>query len=577
MQDDGAGQAGGRTAGEGESLPSSGAPSGAPSGADLIFSGGGVFAPRPEGGGPAATHVAVTAGRIVAVGDSDVLGLETSRTRRVDLAGGLLVPGFQDAHLHPVQGGRERLTCDLSDLETERDYVEAVGSYASRRTDLPWVTGGGWMLSAFPGGLPRRESLDAVVPDRPVMLLNRDHHGAWVNSVALRLAGVTAATPDPSDGRVERDPDGSPTGMLHEGAMDLVGGLAPQPSEADQVEALLEAQGHLHSFGVTAWQDAILGSYANITDACSAYAACVADGSLTARVVGALWWDRARGTEQIPELVDRRALWTRGRFNPTSVKIMQDGIVENCTAGMLTPYLDGAGRATGNTGLSMVEPAALREAVAQLDTLGFQVHVHAIGDRAVREALDAFEAARTSNGASDNRHHIAHIQVIHPDDVERFAALGVTGNMQALWATHDDQMVELTLPFIDAGLADTQYPFGSLSRAGVRLAAGSDWPVSSPNPLWAIHVAVNRQLPAEAGQVREPLGLREAIDVETALRAYTAGSAYVNHLDDTGTIRVGALADLAVLDTNILTCDPGAIGSTTVVSTYVEGEQVFVA
>jgi predicted amidohydrolase YtcJ len=222
-----------------------------------------------------------------------------------------------------------------------------------------------------------------------------------------------------------------------------------------------------------------------------------------------------------------------------------------------------------------VEPEALKRHVTALDAQGFQVHVHAIGDRAVREALDAFEAARFANGRGDQRHHIAHIQVIHPDDIGRFAELGVTANMQPLWATHEEQMDDLTLPFLGAERAGWQYPFASLVRAGVRLAAGSDWPVTSPNPLWGIHVAVNRQLPSAAGEVREPFLPAEALDVETALHAYTAGSAYVNHLDNTGAIRVGAFADLAILDTDIRSCPASEIGQATVLATYVEGVEVF--
>ncbi len=539
--------------------------------ADIVFSGGSIY---PVSEAPA-THVAVEDGRISAVGGADVMDLAGGATRRVDLGGGLLVPGFQDAHVHPVQGGRERLSCDLSQLDSEPAYLAAIAAYAGPRPDLPWVTGGGWMLSAFPGGLPHRKTLDRVVPDRPVMLLNRDHHGAWVNTAALTLAGVSSATPDPPDGRIERAADGSPTGMLHEGAMDLVGGLVPEPTIGEQVAALLEAQSYLHSLGVTGWQDAILGSYANITDASPAYAYCDSDGSLSARVVGALWWDRARGAEQIPELVDRRETWARSRFRPTSVKIMQDGIVENFTAGMLGPYLDSSGRTTHNAGLSMVEPAALRSHVADLDALGFQVHVHAIGDRAVREALDAFAVARSRNGRNDNRHHIAHIQVIHPDDIGRFADLQVAANMQPLWATHEEQMDELTLPFLDGDRAGWQYPFAALERADAHLAAGSDWPVTSPNPLWGIHVAVNRTLPPAAGEVRDPFLATQALDVGAALRAYTAGSAFVNHLDDCGVIRVGAVADFAVLDTDILTGPPEAISDAAVVATYVDGVEVF--
>jgi predicted amidohydrolase YtcJ len=298
-------------------------------------------------------------------------------------------------------------------------------------------------------------------------------------------------------------------------------------------------------------------------------------GRLSARVVGALWWTRTRGAEQIAELVDRRERLSLPGFSATSVKIMQDGVAENFTAGMTSPYLDACGHETSNRGLSMVDAAELRGYVTELDRLGFQVHVHAIGDRAVREALDAFEAARAANGPSDNRHHIAHIQLIHPDDVARFAVLGVAANMQPLWATHEAQMDELTIPFIGAERAAWQYPFGALAASGATLVAGSDWPVSSPNPLWGIHVAVNRSLPGPDGTPREPFLPHQALDVRTALTAYTAGSAYVNHLDDTGRIAPGAVADLAVLDRDIIAGPPDEVCAATVQATYVGGVAVY--
>jgi predicted amidohydrolase YtcJ len=223
----------------------------------------------------------------------------------------------------------------------------------------------------------------------------------------------------------------------------------------------------------------------------------------------------------------------------------------------------------------MVAADALREHVTELDRLGFQVHIHAIGDRAVREALDAFEAARAQNGAHDRRHHIAHIQVIHPDDVARFGELGVVANMQPLWACLEDQMEQLTIPFLGPERTTWQYPFAALARAGARLCAGSDWPVSSPNPLWAIHVAVNRQAASGMGDVREPFLPEQAIDVETALSAYTEGSAFVNRLDDTGRIDVGMAADLAVLDRDIVAGPPDEIGDALVDATYVDGKRVF--
>jgi predicted amidohydrolase YtcJ len=544
---------------------------------DVVFAGGQIFG--ADGRPPYDGAVAVRAGRIAAAGDADdIRTLAGPKTRVVDLAGGMLIPGFTDAHAHPVQGGLEATRCDLSELGDDRTaYLDAIRSYADAHPEADWITGGGWGMPAFEGGTPRAADLDALVPDRPVFLPNRDHHGAWVNSRALALAGVDATTPDPADGRIERDRDGRPTGTLHEGAMDLVGRLLPEPTYDDWMTALLDAQQCLHSLGITGWQDAIVGEYANITDIGDVYLDAARAGRLTARVTGALWWDRGRGAEQIPDLLARRDRWRAGRFRITSVKIMQDGVAENFTAGMLEPYLDGRGRHTDNAGLSFVDPTALKEYVSSLDSEGFQVHVHAIGDRAVREALDAFAAARTNGDAADGRrHHIAHIQVIHPDDVPRFGALGVTATMQPLWAAHEPQMDNLTLPFLGEPRSTWQYPFAALGAAGARLAAGSDWPVSSPDPLAGIHVAVNRRLPEDGAEV--PVFLPEQrLDLATALTAYTAGSAYVTHLDEGGVIAPGRLADLAVLDRDPFAGPPEQIATTRVVATYVEGEPVYEA
>ena len=238
--------------------------------------------------------------------------------------------------------------------------------------------------------------LDALVPDRPVFLINRDHHGAWVNSRALELAGVDANTPDPVDGRIERDHDGHPTGMLQEGAMALVSKLLPATTEADLLAGLLRAQALLHSLGITAWQDAIIGTKAGVGDVALAYAAATGTDRLTGRVVGALWWQRDKGLEQLDELLEARDRLSIKGFQATSVKIMQDGVAENHTAAMLSPYLRGCSCGAGgdHDGISFVDPVALRDYVTVLDHHGFQVHFHALGDRAVREALDAVEAAR---------------------------------------------------------------------------------------------------------------------------------------------------------------------------------------
>ncbi|WP_328675823.1 amidohydrolase [Streptomyces sp. NBC_00343] len=538
--------------------------------ADLLFTNGPVLTPE----GRTATAVAVTGDRITAVGHAEVHDLAGPRTQVVDLAGRLLLPGFQDAHVHPVPAGLELTQCDLTRAKTAEDTIAAVRAYADAHPEREWITGGGWSMEAFEGGTPTKELLDSVVPDRPVYLPNRDHHGAWVNSRALQLAGITRDMPDPVDGRIERDASGEPAGTLQEGAMQLVGRLTPPATQADRLAALLHAQRHLHALGITAWQDALVGEFLGMDDPSDAYLAAAREGSLTARVVGALWWDRERGAEQIPELVDRRTALSHGRFSASSVKLMLDGVAETGTAALLDPYLDKCGCATANRGTSFIDPEQLPKYVTELDALGFQCHFHALGDRAVRDALDAVEAARAVNGPSDTRPHLAHLQVVHPDDVARFVRLGAVANIQPLWAAHEPQMDELTIPFLGPQRALWQYPFGALLRSGATLAAGSDWPVSSPDPLQGIHVAVNRVEPGGTGPVFLP---GERLDLAAAITAYTAGSAYANHLDETGRIAEGALADLVVLDRDPFAAPPEEIGESQVALTYVGGTEVYAA
>ncbi|MGW2201674.1 amidohydrolase [Streptomyces sp. NPDC001774] len=541
--------------------------------ADLVFTQGPVHTGDPAR--TRASSLAVTGERITAVGHDEVRQLIGPDTEVVDLRGKLLLPGFQDAHVHAVFAGTELAECDLTGTVGVEDYLTRIREFAEAHPDRPWITGGGWSMESFEGGLPTRQLLDSVVPDRPVYLVNRDHHGAWANTRALEHAGLTRETPDPADGRIEREPDGTPSGTLQEGATGLVSRLVPPSSAADRLTGLLRAQKLLHSLGITGWQDAMLGMYGGHPDPSDAYLAAARAGTLTARVTGALWWDRERGDEQIDDLVTRRKELTYGRFRAGSVKIMQDGVAENFTAAMTTPYLDGCGCATANSGLSFVDPVALRSYVTRLDALDFQVHFHALGDRAVREALDAVEAAVEANGRRGNRHHLAHLQVVHPDDLDRFARLGAIANIQPLWAAHEPQMDELTIPFLGPERTSWQYPFGSLLRAGATLAAGSDWPVSSPDPIAGIHVAVNRK---EPGTSDERIFLPEQrLDLASAVAAYTAGSAHVNGLDETGTLLPGNLADLVVLDRDIFTAPPEEIAEARVLSTYVGGTPVHTA
>ena len=515
------------------------------------------------------TDVLVEGGRIVAVEG----GLRASSTagsttpQVVDVP--FVSPGFTDAHVHPIQGGLERLRCDLSGESTREGYLATIKAYADAHPDAEWILGGGWAMPAFPGGTPTAADLDAVTGGRPAYLPNSAHHGAWVKSRALEIAGVAEHTPDPPDGRIERDRDGRPAGILHEGATSLVSRFVPRATGEDYYAALLAGQSYLHSVGVTSWQDAIVGAYSGMDDPASTYEAAAASGDLVSHVVGALWWERRLGVEQVADLVGRRAQMTGGRFRATTVKIMQDGVAENGTAAMLAPYLDRCGHATDNRGHSFLTAEAIREAVCALDAAGFQVHVHAIGDRGVREALDAFEG--TDPG---RRHQIAHLQLVHPEDVPRFGRLGVAANMQMLWACLDDQMVDLTIPFLGPERTRWQYPFGDLHRAGARLVAGSDWPVSTPDPLEAIEVGVTRR---EVGGEREAFLPEQALPREAAWAAYTSGSAWANGRGPgdeatAGVLQPGAVADLVALDR-----DPFVEPDARVVATWIDGRPVFEA
>jgi predicted amidohydrolase YtcJ len=535
--------------------------------ADLVLTGGRIF--TADAAKTWAQALAVREERIVAIGgDRDVRHLVGPSTRVIELRGRTVTPGFGDSHVHPPSAGVERLQCDLNEVRGLDAYLEVVAAYAAAHPEAEWIEGGGWSLADFPGGVPRKEDLDRIVPDRPVFLPNRDGHDAWVNTEALVRAGIWKGTDDPPAGRIARDADGNPAGTLHEGAMKLVGDLIPKPP-ADLVRrAILESQRYLHSLGITNWQDAWV-----LPDVEAIYRSLGESGELTARVVGAMWWERSVGLEQIEGFVERRAKGPAGRYSPTSIKLMCDGIIENQTASMVEPYFLPDGTPTQNRGMDFIDPGVLREAVVRLDALGFQPHFHALGDRAVRQALDAVQAAREANGWSDTRPHLAHIQVIHPDDLPRFRRLGALANAQALWAVLEAQMSELTLPVLGPDVSARQYPFRSLRAHGATLVMGSDWSVSTPDPFAQMEVAVNRQTPEQRGSdvVFIP---EERIELVDALTAFTAGSAHAQHLDEAGVLAVGRLADLAILDRDLFDPGAGPIGATRVLATFVGGVAV---
>jgi len=547
--------------------------------ADRIFTNAAVF--QATGADPADT-VAVHDGVIVGVGrgvDRDMIG---KRTEITDLRGASLLPGFVDAHAHPVAAGMSALRCDLSRLPHDRDtYLAAIADYAASHPGEAVVAGAGWYGDAFADGFPTRHDIDSVVSDRPVIMTSHDYHGAWVNSRALELAGISSRTADPSGGRIIREHSGEPSGMLMDRGGDAVNDLIPAVTPEFMRRALLEAQRRLHSVGVTGWQDAAVGAeFFGLKDNFATYVDADEAGELTARVVGALWWEAERGVEQVDDLCARRKLTGHARFTASMVKVMQDGICENCTAAMLAPYRAVAGHDTAS-GQSFIEPEDLREVTNLLAGERFGIHMHAVGDRAVRECLDALEHTVTQHPEFDGRHQIAHLDVVDPNDIPRFGQLGVIANIQALWARRDKEIVERKLPVLGPERERWHFPFASIQRHGGTLAMGSDWPVTDPNPLWAIHTAVHRtgtRADPHAigdGVFDTPLQAEEAITLQSAIHAYTAGSAYANGQDRTGRIAEGMLADLVVLDQDVFAADD--IGTVLPVQTIVGGNTVYQA
>jgi predicted amidohydrolase YtcJ len=552
------------------------------SGADLLLVNGRVFRafgprdPLPNGSdlGPrpvdGPTAVAIGGGRIVWVGGDD--GLREWRgpgTEVIDARGGLITAGFDDAHVHVVDGAREQDDVDLFQLGTVEAIGDAIAGHAAARPDAAWVMGHGWMYVPFPGGLPTRQQLDAVVPDRPALMRCYDGHTGWVNTAALRLAGIDGDTPDPRDGIIVRDTDtGEATGALKEAAQDLVLKLIPEPSAADTLVAMRAAFARMHAAGITAIQEA-----------------WVEPGEL------ALW--RALRDADDLRLRTRLALpmrptqsvyeWTRtlaryesliadlrgGPWLDTGIlKAFADGVVEARTASMLTPY-----EGDTSTGLPEWEPDQLDPFVAEADSRGWQLEIHAIGDRAIRTVLDAYERAAADNPARDRRHRVEHVETIDSTDIPRFAKLGVVASMQPYHADPSPNQIEVWAGNIGPERAARAWCWASIRRAGGVVALGSDWPVVPFDPMIALNSAVNRQ--TKEGQPPGGWLPSEKLSLPEALAAYGHGSAFAAHADGArGTLRPGALADVVVLDRDILDHGPSSIIDTKVAITVVGGHVV---
>ncbi len=512
-----------------------------------------------------AEAVAVVDGKIAFVGTSaQSEAWVRPGTRRVDLQGRMVLPGFQDSHVHLISGGMVEPACDLASAKTRAELEQQVRTCAA--TPGPWVVGRGWELPLFPAAHPKKELLDALVPDRPALFSAADGHSAWVNSRALAIAGITRQTSDPPNGRIERDPtSGEPTGTLREAATELVRAQIPAASAADYVRGLRRGMAEANRLGITSIQEA------NADEArLRAYAELDRANALTLRVVAALRTDPMRDEAQVSDMVRLRGAYAGARLRPIAAKIFADGVIESHTAALLEPYLD----APRERGLANFEPQALQRLVGRLDKQGFQVHTHAIGDRAIRITLDAYQAARRANRRRDARHQVAHLQLIDPADVPRFRQLDVIANFQALWAQADEYITELTEPKLGERRSRWLYPIGSVAKSGARVAGGSDWPVSSLDPLSAIELGVTRRPVGDSN--RQAWLPEQRVDLATMIAAYTSVGAYANRQErTTGSIEVGKAADLVVLERDLFALSPDQIHSARVLWTLLDGVEVY--
>lgn len=536
--------------------------------ADLVIRNARIYTQNPAQ--PEASSIAILDGAIIAVGDDAATALFVAdSTRVIDAEQGMLLPGFHDAHVHPLSSGEALLGCSLSDAASEEAILEVLQGCAASDED-GWLVGLDFNLGLFPNGNPHKASLDALFPERPVYLAAADGHSAWVNSSALALAGITADTPNPPQGVIERDrTSGEATGTLRETAQTLVSQLLPETIQEEDLAALRAALQFMHSKGITSFIDAAVGE-----QHWRAYRSLAEAGELQARVRTSLThgtFSRHPG-EEFETMLARRGEYAGERLNTDAVKLFVDGVLEGETAALVTPYL-GDPPHSGEINFDLEE---LKDIVTRFDAMGLQVHIHAIGDLGVRAALDAFEAARERNGERDNRHHIAHLQLVHPDDFPRFAQLNVSTTFQALWAYPDSYITEINLPAVGAERVQRMYPVRSLQRAGARIVGGSDWSVSSVNPLDAIETALRRQDPDDL--VQGTLNAEEAVTLDTMLAAYTRTAAWLMHQDElVGSIEVGKRADLVLLDQDLHRIPVEDINAAIVQLTLFDGEVVYQA
>lgn len=521
-----------------------------------------------------AESLLVRQGVIAAIGTDEVdrhletLSSDQDSIERVDLDGGFLMPSFGDGHAHPIFGGMEAEGPQVRACSSVDEIVAEVRRYAAAHPDEKWITGASYDGSLVAGGLFDARWLDEAVSDRPVVLRAWDYHTVWCNSRALELAGITAETPEPEIGEIPRREDGSPLGTLREwGAVDLIDAVRPPQEESVRLRALERAADYYRRRGVTWVQDAWVEP-ADVDTYLSASAA----RRLSIRFNLALYADPRHFAEQLPEMIEARRRVTElgdPLLSAHTVKFFADGVVENETGALLEPYCS----SLHNHGLRVWEGDTLAEAVRAVDAAGFQVHIHAIGDAAVKQALDAIESTIATNAAWDRRPVIAHAQLVAAEDLDRFAELGIIANMQPLWAQLDDLMTVLTVPRLGEERAANQYRMASIIDSGGQLSFGSDWPCTSGTPVEGLAIGTSRQ--NEAGEPDGGWVPEEIVDIERALDAYSRAVAVQGFADLSpapwGEIRIGASADLIRFDADPRALTPQELARTPVRSTYLGG------
>ncbi|MCP5181780.1 MAG: amidohydrolase [Pseudomonadales bacterium] len=533
-----------------------------PEAVDMLFVDGRIY--PMAGNHEPVQALAVRNGRIVALGTTEGLRQRYQGAER-NLAGAMLLPGFHDAHVHPQFGGQQLLGCNLAEATSVQAIVDTVAACVNAAPPGGWVKGRGWNLSLFENANPSKALLDAVSQDRAVFLIGADGHSAWVNSEALRRAEVTASTPDPENGHFERDANGEPSGTLRETAQFVIERILPPATPEAQAQALAAGLEYANRHGITSLIDASVGA-----DEVAAYRALEAAGTLHVRAVLSINVTDSMTDGTTRALIDASDRRKDALVRVHAAKVFVDGVLEGESAALLEPY------ASGHTGYLNMAPPRLQQLVGELDAAGIQIHMHAIGDRAVRAGLDAIAAARATSERRDNRHHIAHLQLVHPDDWPRFAALDVTANFQATWAFPDGYITDVNLPAVGQARVDRMYPIGSMHQAGARLAGGSDWPVSTVDPLVAIETAVTRQ--DAVGNVQGVLNAAEAVGLGDILEAYTTNGAWLMSQEDrVGRLAPGYLADLVVLDKDLFAVPVSSISEARVLSTWLAGKEIYTA